>query len=266
MHLFEYSDYKQFIEAKVHENKAVRGYRTQLAKIAGCQKSFFSHVTRSHVHLTPDHAVGLCEFWAFDSEETEYFLALVDHARAGSKKLKTLLEQRMRRIRKHRADITQRISSDEIRDREAEALYHSAWFWNALHMIVAIPKYQTVSAIAGRLQMEPSRVSECLQQLEKMKLVSFEKGKWSITNRSIHLDPSSPMREMHHSQWRARAMQDVQKRTPDSVHYNAIFAISEEDARRVKEIIAEMVVNTRQIIAPSTEEELFCLCIDYFQV
>lgn len=266
MDIFKFTDYKKFLAAKIEENASQRGYRSQLAEAAQCQKSFFSHVTHSHVHLTPDHAFGLCEFWACDQMESEYFLAMVDHARAGSLRLKSALEVRMRRLREARNDVTKRVEADEIRDRQAETLYHSAWYWNALHVIVAIPSYQTMHAISQRLGLEPARVTECLQQLEKMNLVKMKSGRWTITNKSIHLDRSSPMRESHHSQWRARGMLDIQKRSEDSVHYNAVFAMSVEDAKRLQDLITEMIVRSRDIIAPSAEEELYCMSTDFFKV
>jgi len=266
MDVFKFSDYKKFLASKIEENASQRGYRSQLAEAAQCQKSFFSHVTHSHVHLTPDHAYGLCEFWAFDPMESEYFLAMVDHARAGSLRLRSALEVRMRRLREARNDVTKRVEADEIRDRQAETLYHSAWYWNALHVIVAIPDYQTTHAISQRLGLEPARTVECLQQLEKMNLVKQKGGRWTITNKSIHLDRSSPMRESHHTQWRQRAMLDIQKRSEDSVHYNAVFAMSVEDAKRLQDLITEMIVRSRDIIGPSAEEELYCMSTDFFKV
>ncbi len=266
MDVFKFSDYKEYLDARIKQNAAQRGYRTQLAEAAQCQKSFFSHVTHSHVHLTPDHAFGLCEFWAFDSTETEYFLAMVDAARAGSVRLRASLESRMRKIRLSRNDVTKRVVADEIRDRQAETLYHSAWYWNALHMVVAIPAYQTTHAISQRLGLEPARTVECLQQLEKMGLVTLKSGRWQITNKSIHLDRSSPMRESHHTQWRQRAVLDIQKRTDDSIHYNAVFAMSVDDSQRLRDMITEMIVRSRDIIGPSSEEELFCMSTDFFKV
>ncbi len=266
MDVFKHTDYKAFLESKIEENTSQRGYRSQLAEAARCQKSFFSHVTHSHVHLTPDHAIGLCEFWAFDPMETEYFLAIVDLARAGSVRLRSSLESRLRRMRETRNDVTKRVEADEIRDRQAETLYHSAWYWNALHVIAAIPAYQTTHAMSQRLGLDASRVIECLQQLEKMNLVKLKNGRWLITNKSIHLDRASPMRESHHTQWRQRAMLDIQKRTEDSVHYNAVFAMSVEDAKRLQDLITEMIVRSRDIIAPSAEEELYCMSTDFFKV
>lgn len=266
MDVFKFTDYKKFLAAKIEENASQRGYRSQLAEAAHCQKSFFSQVTHSHVHLTPDHAFGLCEFWAFDPMESEYFLAMVDLARAGSSRFRSSLETRMRKMRETRNDVTKRVEADEIRDRQAETLYHSAWYWNALHMIVAIPHFQTTHAISQRLGLEPARVVECLQQLEKMHLLKQKAGRWQITNKSIHLDRSSPMRESHHTQWRQRAMLDIQKRTENSVHYNAVFAISVEDAKRLHDLITQTIMRSREIIAPSAEEDLYCMSTDFFRV
>ena len=172
----------------------------------------------------------------------------------------------MRRIRDSHKNLTKQIVSDELRDAAAETLYHSTWFWSAIHVIVSISNYQTTSTIARRLGLEETRVTECLRSLEKMGLVKHYRGEWTVTNKSIHLDRKSPMRETFHTQWRQRAMLDVQNRRDESIHYQSIFAISVTDAKQLHELITSMILQTREIIGPSKEEEIFCLSTDFFKV
>ena len=72
--IYEFEDYRQFIRHQLEANKQQRGYQSVLAKAAGCQPSFFSQAVRGQVQLTPDHAVGLADFWQLDSHQTDYFL------------------------------------------------------------------------------------------------------------------------------------------------------------------------------------------------
>ncbi|MFX6794117.1 hypothetical protein ABTH15_20060, partial [Acinetobacter baumannii] len=76
-------DYKQFLLLQVAAHAGEYGYKSKLAVAAGCQKSFFSQVLNAHVHRTPEHALGLARFWKLNRLERDYFLELVNHARAG---------------------------------------------------------------------------------------------------------------------------------------------------------------------------------------
>lgn len=75
--IYEAEDYKLFIKQMIELNRHVRGYQTRLAQAADCKPSYFSGVLNSVLHLTLEHAVGLCVFWKLDGEETDYFLDLV---------------------------------------------------------------------------------------------------------------------------------------------------------------------------------------------
>ena len=266
MEVFDFTEYKLFIEAQIKANSALWGYRTQLAAAAGCQKSFLSQVMISHVHLTPYHAIGLSEFWALNEGETDYFLALLEHARAGSPRLRARLEARMRVLKRDRKDMSKRSQADEIEERAMETLYHSSWYWAAIHILVSIPEYRTLNAIAERLELPVNLVSESLQHLERMGLVENKKGVWTITAKNIHLGINSPMRETNHAQWRQRALIDVQKKDADSVHYSAVFTMSRADAKRLAELVNEMILKSRDIVGPSPEEELYCLTSDFFKL
>src|ERR1700722_8117600 len=108
MNLFENTDYKDVLHTQIAANRDRRGYRSELAQAAGCQLSFLSQALHSHVHLTPDHAAGLATFWGFDHDERDYFLELVNLARAGSQVLKKILLKRLEEIKDRHENLARR--------------------------------------------------------------------------------------------------------------------------------------------------------------
>ncbi len=140
--IFTYDDYKTYLWDKVNENKHVRGYKTSLARAAQFQQSFLSHVLHSEVHITPDHAYGLAQFWNFTTLEKEYFLLIVNLERVASPSYKKHLLERKTEIRAQHADITKRMKAKSIDNAEVQSIYYSSWLWAALHFLVTIPKYQ----------------------------------------------------------------------------------------------------------------------------
>jgi hypothetical protein len=97
--LFEANHYRDFINAKITTYFKVRGYRTRLAKAAGFSPSFLSQVMHETVELTPEHAIRLAQFWEMNETETEYFMLLVDHGRAGSIILRNHIKSRMEKMK-----------------------------------------------------------------------------------------------------------------------------------------------------------------------
>jgi transcriptional regulator with XRE-family HTH domain len=73
MQVYSHSNYREFIKDKARENRGQSGYKTRMAKAAGCQLSYLSQVLRGSANLTLEHAVGLSKLWELNEEETEIF-------------------------------------------------------------------------------------------------------------------------------------------------------------------------------------------------
>lgn len=99
MNVYEARAYKEFLNHKIQESKSVKGYKTILARAAGFSPSFLSQVIHGHIELTPEHALKMASFWNLDAFETDYFMLLVDRARAGSVGLRDHVEAKMLKFR-----------------------------------------------------------------------------------------------------------------------------------------------------------------------
>jgi uncharacterized protein (TIGR02147 family) len=95
MNIYEATNYKDFLGTKILAYRMVKGYKSKLAKAAGFSPSFLSQVIHGHVELTPEHALRLAQFWELNENETDYFMLLVDHSRAGSIILRNRISQKM---------------------------------------------------------------------------------------------------------------------------------------------------------------------------
>lgn len=266
MTLFEEADYKKVLLIKIEENSAVRGYKTQLAHAAGCQKSFLSQVLYSHIHLTPDHALGIANFWKLSADERDYFLELVQRDRASSPALRGLAEARIREIRRRNQDLATRFQKTKPLEEAQQALYYSSWHWSAIHILLTVPNFRTAAAIARRLQLSEDFVVRCLENLKAMELIEQRGNEWQVTQNDIHLPQDSPLTAMNHSNWRNRAVADSQMRLPDSLHYTALHSLSRKDFEALKSMLMSFLDQSRKIVRESAEEELVCFCLDWFRV
>jgi hypothetical protein len=49
------------------------------------------------------------------------------------------------------------------------------------------------------------------------------------------------------------------------LHYTAVHSLSQADFHKIREQLLGMLDRTRAIIAPSAEEDLACLTVDWFR-
>jgi uncharacterized protein (TIGR02147 family) len=266
MIVFEHNDYKDVLNFQIAENRERRGYRSELSEAAGCQLSYLSQVLHSHVHLTPDHAAGLADFWGLDSDERDYFMELVNIARAGSQKLKAILLKRLAEIRERHENLAKRYKKKNAVSPEDQAVYYSSWHLSAIHILLTIPEFRTAPQIAKRVGLPLPMVLESLEQLAKIGLAIKKESIWHPGHSDIHLAKDSVLTAMNHSNWRSRALLDAYKRDSGGIHYTAVHSLGRTDFEKLKDMVLRFIDQTRAVVRPSAEEELACMTLDWFVV
>lgn len=264
--LYTYLDYKKYLADRIEENEAVRGYKAMLADAAQCQRSFMSQVLNTHVHLTPDHAVGLADFWKFDGAETEYFLEMVHLARAATPSLRSHLEGRLRVLASRQRDAVARIEHPALEEIEHQSIYYSHWYWSALHMLVGTKGPHTEKSLAEKINMPVPLVRQALTMLESMRLIEKSKAGWAATRRHLHAPSDSIYSWLHHGSWRNRANEMMRQHQDGSIHFTAVYSLSEKDIERIGDFVLKLMSDTNKTVEPSPEEEVACLCVDWFRV
>ena len=264
--IFSYDDYRSFLKARVKGDKTAWGLWGKLALAAGCQATYLSQAMKGRVHLTSDHIFGIARFLKLSEPEEDYFLLLLDYAKAGTKALQEKHLTRIRRIRKDREDLAKRFQKPKLEVGEAESIYYSAWFWSALHVIITIPEFQSVDAIAKRLLLPPELVEHSLSILEQKGILKKEGRQWRLGSADLHIPKDSPMIGVHHMNWRQKAVLDALTPRSESVHFTAVYSISRADYQHLKEKMLELIEHSRIIVGPSPEEDLICMTCDIFRI
>ena len=264
--VFNSRSYREFIKSAIKANNTTRGYQARLADAAGCQKTYLSQVLHSNIHLTMDHAAGLCRFWQFSEEQTSYFLDLVQIERSSSPHLTSFLKARLETIRRSAADLSTRYKTEAPIDDASIMRYYSAWYWGAIHVLLSIPNQWSDSKIAAHLRLPLQQVSETLVGLAAMHLVEKKPDGWVTTKNSLHLPRGSPLTALNHFNWRNLALSRLLESPNEGLHYTAIQALSVEDAKRMQERIMACIDETRAIVAPSPEEKMVAFTCDFFSV
>ena len=265
MNIFEYNNYKIFLRETI-KLSAERGYLTKLASAAGCQKSYFAQVLHHHVNFTPEHAINLCRFWNFDEAEEDYFIELVNYARAGTEILRNKIQKRLKQIKDDQLVLAKRFNTGNIFDEQSQAYYYSSWLISAIHMALTIPELQSIKALAKHFRIEENEVSRILNRLQEIGLVSCKRNAWFTTNKMIHLPRNSIFNSMNHLNWRNQSIADAQTQKNDSIHYTSIASLSKKDFYDIQQLVLKFIDQKRKIIEPSKEEVLGCFTCDWFEV
>lgn len=264
--VFEFLDYLTFLKAKIASEKDSWGLITKLAAAANCQRPYLSKVLGGGAHLTPAQAYGIARFWKLSTDETEYFIGLLEMERSSSNEYKNFLTRKNHTLKKAHENLSNLVERKTAQANEKDQLYYSSWYWSAIHILVSIPAFQSVSAISERLSISEHQVKQTLSVLEQYGFVRQEKGKWKFAAMEQHIPKDSPLSVFHHSNWRQRAMLDAQEPNRDSIHFTVTQSLSQKDFERVKETILACIQEVEEIAGPSKEEELVCFTCDYFKV
>ncbi len=266
--VFEMNHYRDVIRSKIEQNSSKRGYQTQLARSAGCQGSYFSQVMKGQVHLTPDQAAALCEFWCLSDLEAEYFLTLLNRERAGSVQLQKRLGAQLDRMRSESRRVgalMEAKAKDNIQlDPQAAHYYWSYWYCPAIHGALSIPSLRTLPSLSEYFSLPPKLVGEVLEKLRLMGLVTVEDDTWQSTRMDIYLHDDETLIRNFHLAMRQRANFKLSVENKDELHYTWIDSVAKKDLPVIKARIYEAIKEQLQISPSQNPEELVCFCFDFF--
>lgn len=264
--IYQFNDFRRFVLSQVTRHSGVRGYQGKLAHAARCQPSYFSRMINGKATLNGDQAMGLALFWQLDEKETDYLLLLLELEHTQFGPMKSRIRAKLERIRAPAPDLADRFNTAGLPDSHAAETYYSAWQWMAIHLITGISRYRTSQAIAGRLNLPAEHVESVLGKLAEMKLMDRGPTGWKLPDGHTHLPKTSALTTINHLNWRQKALTDVSTQRKDSLHYTSVQTHSTEDFYKIRDVFLESIDRSRNLVAPSKNEELSCICIDFFPV
>jgi uncharacterized protein (TIGR02147 family) len=266
--VFDFNDdYRDYLGAVLgfRSKEGERGRKLKLAHALGCQPGFLSQVLGKHAHFNLEHGERIALFLNFVSLERHYFLLLLQKTRAGTPTLKEYFGQQLLEIHEKREQLKHRFTEHKALGIEAQSQYYSSWAYGAIRVALTIPHLRTKEAIAQRLpELAPQRIAEILNFLLENNLAQQQKGEFLPTEIRTHLGNDSMMIRKHHSNWRVKALSNMDQERKENLHYSSVVSLSLEDAKRIKEISSRYLEEVKKIVRDSPAEDLFSLNLDLF--
>jgi uncharacterized protein (TIGR02147 family) len=268
MTLFQYGDYKKFVNERVAAMpKGGRGEFQRIASVLNMHSTTVSHVFKGDKELTLEQSAGLCQHWGLNTQETDYFVTLVELSRAGSPGLKKIFQTRLEEIKKTSTQLKNRIPKDvELSDAD-RARFYSQWYFSAVRLLCDIPEMGNIDRIAKHLNIPVGKANEALQFLLQCGLIVEEKGKLKLGPGRTYIEAGSTMVHRHHGNWRVKAT-DLYPRMniEEDFALTSPMTLSREDALKVRELLMKSVEKILAINKPSSSEELRILNIDWLKI
>jgi len=266
MSYFDFSNYKDLLEELIENHKSIPGVKARMAKAAGIQPAYLSHVLHAEAQLTPDHAFALTRFFKLPPLEAEYFLLLVDLERGSNPEYRRHLTQKANAIKAEAKKQLTRIDETTLSKMPPEfyEFYYRSGVPSVVHVALSVEGLQTEAALLQNLKILPTELAEVLHGLKKFGLVEKRGSKWTPLSYQTHLSKDSPWLRMHALNWRLRAVEKVSE--AETLSYTDVCSLSLEDEQEFQEECSKLIKKFRKKVAASRGEAVLCLNFDFFRV
>jgi uncharacterized protein (TIGR02147 family) len=265
--VYEFNNYKTFVNEALKNASGAGATRKELAQALSCQPSHVSAVLSGEGEFSAEQAEKVARFLKLGREQTEYFLLLVQCNRAGTPQLRNVYSAMLRQMRERTTPLRSKLEiTDELSDHD-KARYYSSWRYQAIHLLLSVPGFQTTRFIAERLGLSSAQVEDVLSFLVAAGLA--EKSRTNVYKQLrpvLHLDRASVFVSRHHTNWRLKSIQSLDGNSGDDLHYSGVASLSEDDYLTIKRILSDALKLAVDVVRDSKEETIASICIDFFKL
>lgn len=263
--VFEYKKFTSYLNDLANSKGPRGGVKQELAEVMGIHPAYLSRVLSGTAQLNLEQVERAATHFALDEDGKRYLLFLLEKERAGTQSLKNFFETECTKILEKRLNIKERIPRSRQITVAEQSQYYSTWIYSALHVVACIPRFDDSKKMADYLGLTEQSVKECLEFLEKIQILKFEKGRWVAGERHLHLDKTSPFIKQHHTNWKMRSILALDKQKPTDIRYSGAFAMSQEDAETLREIMLAHLKSYLERVRNSTEEKAYAFSFDFYE-
>jgi hypothetical protein len=268
MNIFEAKNHLEFIFSALVEDKAKipRGKIAQVAKYLRCHPSYFSQILRSKSFLNHEQAIQLCQFFAMNEEESEFFINLLDRDRAGSLQVKAHFDRLLARKLKERYSLQKREPLMGKLSSEDEALFVQSINHALVHAALHLPEMYQKKQLSRFLRLPEAEVLRSLNLLKRVEVADCLKQKWRATKTNFTIGRENPLGNLAHIHWRLKTIHQLQegRRTEDHTHISSVYCIAKKDVENIRNLLLNNLVKVRREMVNSVSERMFALCLDFY--
>ena len=264
--VFDFKEYRSFFRLKTEEQIGAWGTKSKLAKAIGCQLPFVSQFLSGKAELSAEQIFRAAEFYSLSEDEKEFLILLHQHNRAGTAEVKKYYLGKIEKIKHERMTISTRLGQEHALNEKERSLYYSSWIYAAMHMAVAIPGLNNRDELRKVFKVGVKQFNEAFKFLSETGLIAEKNGKFFVGQTRVRLGNESAWIVKHHMNWRLRAIESLERESIHDLHYSGVLTLSEDDAKKIKDILLEDLKSKLEIADKSKEEKVYVLNFDFFNL
>jgi len=267
MSIYDFENYKDFVNQEIRNRPRMgRGEFMKLSKALRVHTTMITHVFRGHHHLSPEQGLAVADYLGLNSMETEYFMTLVQVARAGNARTREFYHGKVRELKDRSLALSRRLDFKNKLSESDQALFYSSWIFSAVRLLTAIPGMNAPHIIAEKLGVTLHQINATLEFLASRGLVEKKGQQFIYRELSTYVARDSLLASRHNINWRTKCLERIEQVSPSEMAYTNPIVIAEKDFERVTELIVNFIANFRKIADPSPSEVLCCLNIDWLKM
>jgi uncharacterized protein (TIGR02147 family) len=268
MSIYQFTDYRAFLND--HFKKQERGGRGQLSKLAqllDVHSTFISLVFKNKRDLSLEQGLLVAQYLKLTDPEIEYFLNLIQLARAGHHELKRFIAQKIKLAQAAAKRLGTRFEHERQLGAEERQIFYSSWHYSAIRIYTSThPSGRTAEEICAYFKLSRKIVMSALHFLKQSQLIIEKKDHYFVGPQRTFLEKDHPMIKCHHTNWRQKALNQFEELTDDEMMFTTTLSLSRNDFNAIREHLAQVVKKTSDIMKETNPEEIVCLGIDFFVV
>jgi uncharacterized protein (TIGR02147 family) len=266
--IFDFTDYRAFLrETLAKKPRKGRGQLLELAKFLRIHPTVVSQVLSGSRDFTEEQALEIAEFLSLTSHEENFLRLLVRHSRSSTAKLKSKLKREITEAQESARKLSARVNPEKILGESEKGIFYSNWLYSACRLYCSThTKGRSLEEISAQFQISRVRAQKILQFLLQFGLCVEVEGLYQMGVQSTFVEHGSPHLSKHHSNWRYKAIQCMDREEADALMFTGPFSISKSDFEKLKEQLRDWIQTFSKIVKNSPAEEVACLNIDLFRV
>lgn len=265
MNIYEFNDYKEYLKNWIAlQPKQGRGLIRKMADHLRVSSAMLSHILSGEKHFSVEAANDLAAFIGLDENESEFFLLLVLHAKAGSFALRERFRKKILTEQTRAKEISKRVKADSDLPNVAKTIFYSHWLYTGIRNLSACSQFNNTDDIAEHLNLPRSTIKKVVEFLVKNELCIEKDGQLLPGPKQTHIAAQSPLVSRHHQNWRLQGFTKMIDAEDKNLFFTAPMSLSHETAELIRQRLPAFIEEIAKLVRPSPSETVRCLNIDWF--
>lgn len=246
--------------------KRGRGELSKLAEYLGVNSTLVSQVMSGSKDFTLEQGFQVTKFFGFDEIHSEYFLALLQHSRAGTHDFKKYWKQKIIQLRGEALNLKNRIKQDKTLSDFEKATYYSSYIYSALRIATSLSGGQSLQDLSEIVALSREKTADYLSFLVGIGLIRLVDGKYQMEDKVVFIDRDSPLVKKHHLNWRLQTLQRLEDIDNHELCFTYPHSASKEDSLKIREILLQAINDIQKLVKDSPAEKVSFMNIDLFDL